>query len=43
MGTANTNLIWHAGKMLALKEDDLPYELDPRTLETLASTTTTAR
>ncbi len=35
MGTANTNLIWHAGKMLALKEDDLPYELDPVTLETV--------
>ena len=35
MGTANTNLIWHAGKLLALKEDDLPYEIDPDTLETL--------
>ena len=35
MGTANTNLVWHAGKLLALKEDDLPYELDPDTLETL--------
>ena len=35
MGTANTNLIWHAGKLLALKEDDLPYEIDPRTLETI--------
>lgn len=35
MGTANTNLIWHAGRMLALKEDDLPYEIDPVTLETL--------
>ena len=35
MGTANTNLVWHAGKLLALKEDDLPYELDPTTLETL--------
>lgn len=34
MGTANTNLIWHAGKLLCLKEDDLPYELDPATLET---------
>ena len=34
MGTANTNLIWHAGKLLALKEDDLPYELDLGTLET---------
>ena len=35
MGTANTNLIWHAGKLLALKEDDLPYEIDPETLETI--------
>ncbi len=34
MGTSNTNLIFHAGKLLALKEDDLPYELDPNTLET---------
>ena len=35
MGTGNTNLVWHAGKLLALKEDDLPYEVDPDTLETL--------
>ena len=32
---ANTNLVWHAGRMLALKEDALPYEVDPLTLETL--------
>lgn len=31
---ANTNIIAHAGRLLALKEDSLPYELDPRTLET---------
>jgi len=34
MGTANTNLVWHGGKLLVLKEDDLPYELDPQTLAT---------
>ncbi|WP_030327594.1 carotenoid oxygenase family protein, partial [Streptomyces sp. NRRL B-3229] len=27
-------IIWHAGKLLALKEAALPYELDPLTLET---------
>ncbi len=35
MGTGNTNAIFHAGKLLALKEDDLPYEIDPDTLETI--------
>ena len=34
MGTANTNIIWHGRKLLALKEDSLPMELDPETLET---------
>ncbi|MEV7978548.1 carotenoid oxygenase family protein [Streptomyces sp. NPDC086519] len=33
-GNANTSVIWHAGKLLALKEAALPYELDPVTLET---------
>lgn len=33
-GTANTNVIWHAGKLLALKEDSHPIELDPETLAT---------
>ena len=33
-GTANTNVIWHGGRLLALKEDSLPVELDPHTLET---------
>ena len=33
-GTANTQLFVHHGKLLALKEDGLPYELDPNTLET---------
>ena len=26
-GTANTNVVWHAGKLLALKEDDMPLSL----------------
>jgi carotenoid cleavage dioxygenase len=34
MGTANTTMIYHAGRVLVLKEDDLPYEVDPDTLET---------
>jgi carotenoid cleavage dioxygenase-like enzyme len=33
--TANTNVIVHAGKLLALKEDSAPYALDPVTLETI--------
>jgi carotenoid cleavage dioxygenase-like enzyme len=33
-GTANTTPVWHGGRLLALKEDSLPYELDPETLET---------
>lgn len=33
--TANTNLVFWAGKLLALKESALPYELDPSTLETI--------
>jgi carotenoid cleavage dioxygenase len=31
---ANTNVIAHAGKLFAMKEDGPPYELDPRTLAT---------
>ncbi|MDQ0456767.1 carotenoid oxygenase family protein [Rhizobium paknamense] len=33
--TANTNVIVHAGKLLALKEDSAPYALDPVSLETI--------
>ncbi len=33
--TANTSMFWHHGKLYALKESGRPYELDPRTLETL--------
>jgi carotenoid cleavage dioxygenase len=32
-GLANTNIIWHAGRLLALEEAHLPFEMDPRTLE----------
>lgn len=32
--TANTNLVYWANRLLALKEVALPYELDPDTLET---------
>jgi carotenoid cleavage dioxygenase len=32
--TANTSVIFHAGRLFALKEDGLPHELDPDTLET---------
>jgi carotenoid cleavage dioxygenase len=33
-GTANTTMIYHSGKVMALKEDSLPHEVDPDTLET---------
>ena len=32
---SNTNVVPHAGMLLALKEDGPPYALDPHTLETL--------
>ncbi len=35
MGTANTNMVWHGRRLLVLKEDSLPIEVDPDTLETL--------
>ena len=33
-GVANTNIVWHAGKLLALEEGHKPTEMDPVTLET---------
>ncbi|HUO87803.1 MAG TPA: carotenoid oxygenase family protein [Rhizomicrobium sp.] len=33
-GVANTNVIWHAGKLLALEEGHQPLEVDPATLAT---------
>lgn len=32
---ANTHTYWHGGKLFTLKEDSLPYTVDPHTLETL--------
>ena len=32
-GTANTSVLWHHGKLYALKESQRPMELDPLTLE----------
>jgi len=36
-GAANTTPIWHGGRLLALKEDSLPVEVDPHTLETIGT------
>lgn len=33
-GVANTNIVWHGGRLLALEEAHLPIELDPRSLAT---------
>jgi carotenoid cleavage dioxygenase-like enzyme len=33
-GTANTNVVLHGGKLLALKEDSPPVAMNPETLET---------
>jgi carotenoid cleavage dioxygenase len=33
-GVANTNIVWHAGRLLALEEAHLPIEMDPATLAT---------
>jgi carotenoid cleavage dioxygenase len=34
-GAANTNLVWHAGRLLALEEGHGPIEIDPSGLDTL--------
>ncbi|HEX3430359.1 MAG TPA: carotenoid oxygenase family protein [Rhizomicrobium sp.] len=31
-GVANTNIVWHANRLLALEEAHQPFELDPETL-----------
>lgn len=32
-GVANTNIVWHAGRLMALEEAHAPFEMDPKTLE----------
>src|SRR3984957_21141949 len=32
-GVANTNIVWHAGKLLALEEGHQPFEMDPASLD----------
>ena len=32
-GVANTNMLWHDGRLMALEELHAPFELDPTTLE----------
>ncbi|MCY4277157.1 MAG: carotenoid oxygenase family protein [Gammaproteobacteria bacterium] len=34
-GLANTNIVWHGGKLLALEEGHLPFELDSASLDSL--------
>jgi carotenoid cleavage dioxygenase-like enzyme len=34
-GVANTNIVWHAGKLLALEEGHQPFALEPHTLKSL--------
>lgn len=36
-GTGNTNVVWHGGKLLALKEDSWPIEIDPHSLRTVGN------
>src|SRR5688572_9170953 len=34
-GVANTNVLWHAGRLLALEEGHAPFEMDARTLDSV--------
>ncbi len=34
-GTANTHIVWHAGKLLALQEQSEPFAIDPVSLDAL--------
>jgi carotenoid cleavage dioxygenase-like enzyme len=38
-GLANTNVYWHAGRLLASKEDSPPIQIDPDTLDTVGEWT----
>ncbi len=38
-GIANTNIVWHGGKLLALEEGHAPFEMDPETLESIGAWT----
>ncbi len=38
-GLANTNVVWHGGKLLALEEAHAPFAVDPDTLESLGAWT----
>ena len=31
-GLANTNIVWHGGRLLALEEGHAPFEFDPDSL-----------
>ena len=36
-GLANTNIVWHGGKLLALEEGHAPFEIDPETLDSIGA------
>ena len=36
-GLANTNVVWHGGKLLALEEGHAPFEIDPQTLDSIGA------
>lgn len=36
-GLANTALVWHGGRLLAMEEGHLPHEIDPRSLDSVGS------
>lgn len=38
-GLANTNVIWHGGRLLALEEGHAPFELDPASLDSIGAWT----